>query len=139
MDTKFEDIVSEIKKTVDLFPDNIAIIEDGIPTLSYSQMWEDATCIANRLKEQCDSSEYVTVELPKSSRYICAILGCWMAGKAFVPIGKDLPDSRKRYIEETVDTNLSITEYNYDDFFKSQPIDSVETLTASTPAYDHPC
>lgn len=135
MDTKFEDIVSEIKKTVDLFPDNIAIIEDGIPTLSYSQMWEDATCIANRLKEQCDSSEYVTVELPKSSRYICAILGCWMAGKAFVPIGKDLPDSRKRYIEETVDTNLSITEYNYDDFFKSQPIDSVETLTASTPAY----
>ena len=46
MDTKFEDIVSEIKKTVDLFPDNIAIIEDGIPTLSYSQMWEDATCIS---------------------------------------------------------------------------------------------
>ena len=135
MDTKFEDIVSEIKRTVDLFPENIAIIEDGIPTLTYSQMWEDATCIANRLKEQGNSSEYVTVELPKSNRYICAILGCWMAGKAFVPIGKDLPDSRKRYIEETVDTNLSITEHNYDDFLKSHSIDSVEPITASTPAY----
>lgn len=135
MDTKFEDIVSEIKRIVDLFPENIAIIEDGVPTLTYCQMWEDATCIANRLKEQGNSSEYVTVELPKSSRYLCAILGCWMAGKAFVPIGKDLPDSRKRYIEETVDTNLSITEHNYDDFLRSHPIDSVETITASTPAY----
>lgn len=135
MDTKFEDIVTEIKRAVGLFPDNIAIIEDGIPTLTYSQMWEDATCIANGLKEQGDGSEYITVELPKSGRYICAILGCWMAGKAFVPIGKDLPDSRKRYIEETVDTNLSITEHNYDDFLKSHPIDSAETITASTPAY----
>ena len=135
MDTKFEDIVSEIKRTVDLFPENIAIIEDGIPTLTYSQMWEDATCIANKLKEKSENSEYVTVELPKSGRYICAILGCWMAGKAFVPVGKDLPDSRKRYIEDTVDTPLSITEYNYDVFLKSYPIDSAVTITASTPAY----
>ena len=61
MDTKFEDIVSEIKTTVDLFPENIAIIEDGIPTLTYSQMWIKAACVANRLKEINSSSEYVIV------------------------------------------------------------------------------
>ncbi|MDD5997965.1 MAG: thioester reductase domain-containing protein [Bacteroidales bacterium] len=135
MDTKFEDIVSEIKTTVDLFPENIAIIEDGIPTLTYSQMWGKATCVANRLKEINSSSEYVIVKLSKSSRYIIAILGCWLAGKAFVPIGKDLPDTRKKYIEDIVDTDLSITECNFDDFLKSHPVDRVEKITDSTPAY----
>ena len=112
MDTKFEDIVSEIKRTVDLFPENTAVIEDGIPTLTYCQMWENASCIANRLKQINSTSKYVTIKLPKSSRYITAILGCWIAGKAFVPIGKDLPDTRKKYIEDIVDTDLSITECN---------------------------
>ncbi|MEE1083307.1 MAG: AMP-binding protein [Paludibacteraceae bacterium] len=135
MDTKFEDIVSEIKTTVDLFPENIAIIEDGIPTLTYSQMWVKAACVANRLKEINSSSEYVIVKLSKSSRYIIAILGCWIAGKAFVPIGKDLPDTRKKYIEDIVDTDLSITECNFDDFLKSHPVDRVEKITDSTPAY----
>lgn len=135
MDTKFEDIVSEIKRTVDLFPENTAVIEDGIPTLTYCQMWENASCIANRLKQINSTSKYVTIKLPKSSRYITAILGCWIAGKAFVPIGKDLPDTRKKYIEEIVDTDLSITECNYDDFLKSSPVDCIESITASTPAY----
>lgn len=135
MDTKFEDIVSEIKTTVDLFPENIAIIEDGIPTLTYSQMWGKATCVANRLKEINSSSEYVIVKLSKSSRYIIAILGCWLAGKAFVPIGKDLPDTRKKYIEDIVDTDLSITECNFDDFLKSHPVNHIEKITGSTPAY----
>jgi len=135
MDTKFEDIVSEIKGTVDLFPENIAIIEDGIPTLTYREMWEKAACIANRLKEINSTSEYVTVKLPKSSRYITAILGCWLAGKAFVPLGKDLPDTRIKYIEDIVDTDLCITECNYDDFLESRPVDCIETITASTPAY----
>ena len=135
MDTKFEDIVSEIKRVVGLFPENIAVIEDGVLALTYSQMWENAACIANRLKEIDDSCEYVTIKLPKSNRYICAILGCWLAGKAFVPIGDDLPDSRKMYIEDIVDTNLSISECNYDDLLRSHPIDYVETITASTPAY----
>jgi len=135
MDTKFEDIVSEIKRTVDLFPENIAIIEDGIPTLTYSQMWEKAACVASGLKETNSTSEYVTVKLPKSSRYIIAVLGCWLAGKAFVPLGSDLPDTRRKYIEDIVDTDLSITECNYDDFLKSRPIDCIEAITASTPAY----
>ncbi len=135
MDTKFEDIVSEIKTTVDLFPENIAIIEDGIPTLTYSQMWGKATCVANRLKEINSSSEYVIVKLSKSSRYIIAILGCWLAGKAFVPIGKDLPDTREKYIEDIVDTDLSITECNFDDFLKSHPVNHIEKVTGSTPAY----
>ena len=135
MDTKFEDIVTEIKGTVDLFPDNIAIIEDGIPTLTYRKMWERAACIANRLKEINSTSEYVTVKLPKSSRYITAILGCWIAGKAFVPLGKDLPHTRIKYIEDIVDTDLCITECNYDDFLESRPVDCMETITASTPAY----
>ena len=135
MDTKFEDIVSEIKRTVDLFPENIAILEDGIPTLTYSQMWEKAACVANRLKEINSTSEYVTVKLPKSSRYIIAVLGCWLAGKAFVPLGSDLPETRIKYIEDIVDTDLSITECNYDDFLKSRPIDCIEAITASTPAY----
>lgn len=96
MDTKFEDIVSEIKKAVDLHPENIAVIEDGISTLTYCQMWEKASCVANGLIKRNRTSEYVTVILPKSSQYVIAILACWMAGKAFVPIGEDLPDTRKK-------------------------------------------
>lgn len=135
MDTKFEDIVSEIKKAVDLHPENIAVIEDDISTLTYCQMWEKASCVANGLIKRNRTSEYVTVILPKSSQYVIAILACRMAGKAFVPVGKDLPDTRKKYIEDAVATDLTITEGNFEDFLKSRPVDCVETVTASTPAY----
>lgn len=60
MDTKFEDIVSEIKKAVDLHPENIAVIEDGISTLTYCQMWEKASCVANGLKG--DKTKRIKVE-----------------------------------------------------------------------------
>lgn len=135
MATKFEDIVSEIKRAVDLFPEHTAIMEDGIPTLTYRQMWEKAARVANRLKEADGNAEYVTVRLPKSGRYVIAILGCWLAGKAFVPIGKELPDARKKFIEDSVDTDLSITECNFDDYLKSPPVEGIETVTATTPAY----
>lgn len=95
MDTKFDDIVSEIRQTVERFPDHVAIIEDGINKATYRQLWTNALCVAKKLIASPDNSDFVTIMLPKSERYITALLGCWIAGKAFVPIGDDLPYARK--------------------------------------------
>lgn len=118
-----------------MFPENAAVIEDGVAALTYGRMWENAARIAEGLKQAAEKSDYVTVKLPKSGRYVCAVLGCWMAGKAFVPIGNDLPESRVGYIEEAVGTDLSITESNYDDFLKWAPLGCAAPIAAATPAY----
>lgn len=132
---KFEDIVSELRKAVAQYPDNIAIIEDAVSTLTYKEMWQHASRIAAGLCSVQSASSYVIVDLPKSIRYIVSVLGCWIAGKAFVPLGPDLPESRKEYIKNQVDTDIHITADSYQSFLANKGCERPVTLLPDTPAY----
>ncbi len=135
MDTKFEDIVSEISQTVLQYPDNIAIVENGSPVMTYKQLWENALRMAGGLTGKDSAADYALVELPKSAGYIVSILGCWIAGKAFVPIGPDLPQARSAYIKSLVNTDLLINESSYAALLDSAPAEHMANITADTPAY----
>ncbi len=135
MDTRFEHIVSEIERAVSRYPENIAIIENGGLTMTYSRLWEQASRLAEGLLRRKSASDHVIIELPKSARYIVSVLGCWMSGKAFVPIGPDLPYSRKEYIKDVVETDTLITPSTYPELLDHSPLERVVPLRPSTPAY----
>lgn len=135
MDTKFEDIVSEIRQVVRKYPDNYAIIEDGVPAVTYQELWTQSLCFAAGLREACCDSEYVLIQLPKSCKYIVAVLGCWLARKAFVPLGLDLPQSRMQHIVSQINSKLLITTDSFESFLSEQPIAEIVPLQPESVAY----
>ena len=46
--------------------------------------------------------------MPKSAEYVTALLACWMAGAAFVPVDPGLPAERRRFILRTADPKVLI-------------------------------
>ncbi len=135
MDTRFEDIISEIKQAVEKYPTHVAIVEDAVTTMTYQELWNHSLCFAEGLHHKCNDSEYVILELPKSTQYIVALLGCWMIGKAFIPLGSDLPEFRKEYIKSQVKNFAHVTLDTYPSFLSQNPLELTSALRPDTPAY----
>lgn len=87
------------------YPDNIAVTEDSHRCATYAQLWDRASRVAEYLRRNAASQPFIGLQMPKSISYIIGLLGVWMADKAFIPIGNDLPTARQRHIIE--DANLS--------------------------------
>ena len=133
MDTRFEDIVTEIRQAVRQYADHVAVVENGVPTLTYQQLWHQSLCLAEGLRSY--DAGYVMVELPKSATYLVAVLGCWMVGKAFIPLGPDLPASRREDIKRQVRHFVHITPDSYPSLLARQPLALTVALRPDTPAY----
>ena len=58
---------------------------------------------------QIKPDEFVALYLDKTDSIISLILGMWKSGAAFVPIDKDYPDERVRFIVSDSTTRLIIT------------------------------
>ncbi len=135
MDTRFEDIVSEIRQAVSLYAGHVAVVENGVPTMTYQEWWHDASCLAEGLRSKYADAEYVIVELPKSASYVVSLLACWMTGKPFVPLGADLPAQRKDDIKRQLRNYVHLTADTYSSFLSPQPLAQTVPLQPDTPAY----
>lgn len=88
---KFIDIVNQ-------FPNAVAIQDKG-RAVTYRELATSAAGIGEDLKSKGATAEtLVALELEKSADYITAMLGCWYAGAAFVPLPPSLPQERRDYI-----------------------------------------
>lgn len=80
------------------YPDHEAIIEDGRCTMTYIHLWQSALRVATYLNRNAGDDPFIGLRMRKSTAYIVSLLGVWMSGRAFVPIGLDLPEDRQKYI-----------------------------------------
>lgn len=94
--------ITEFKKIVKKYGNNNAIITDGTNTLTYKDLYAKAIKISKLIPP----NSLVAVHVNKSSDYICAILGVWLAGSAFVPLLPDLPQKRKLSILKDCNPNI---------------------------------
>ena len=108
MDTKANDILSVLHGIILKYPEQVAVVEGGKDVLTYQQLWSQALRVAGHVETNGGNSPFVGLKLPKSASYIVSMIGCWMAGKAFVPIGTDLPKARQEYILRHADISLCI-------------------------------
>ncbi|MDD9900250.1 MAG: amino acid adenylation domain-containing protein [Alphaproteobacteria bacterium] len=118
---KFSDIVAQ-------YPEAIAI-EDGDKHITYATLAERAGQIGAHLRGQGAGPETpVALEMEKSADYITAMLGCWHAGAAFVPLPPSLPQQRRDHIMKHADIRHTLTSY---DLEKIQSHDNTPPATLS--------
>ena len=98
MGTDCSDILSVLQHICQTYPGQAAVVEGDNIVLSYQRLWQQALRVAQYVKCNCGEGSFVGLNLPKSAAYVVGMIGCWMAGKAFVPIGTDLPLARQRFI-----------------------------------------
>ncbi|MBQ3753963.1 MAG: thioester reductase domain-containing protein [Prevotella sp.] len=108
MDTSDNDILSVLQHVCQTYPEQTAVAEGDSVMFSYRQLWRQALQVAEYVKCNCSEGSFVGLNLPKSAAYIVGMIGCWMAGKAFVPIGTDLPPARQRFIRDHADIKLCL-------------------------------
>lgn len=109
------DILSVLQGICRKYPDHAAVVEGDNQTLTYRQLWQQSLCVAEYVKRKGGDGPFVGLNLPKSASYIVGMIGCWMAGKAFVPVGIDLPPARQRDIIHHADISLCLDAGIYDD------------------------
>lgn len=102
-------ILEYLSEIVEKHGENIAVEEEGRIIYTYQQLWEAATSISNFIRYTSSGSEIIALNMEKSGYYIASLLGTWMAGKYFLPIGTDIPESRKQYILNKTKTDLILT------------------------------
>ncbi|MCB0328043.1 MAG: thioester reductase domain-containing protein [Bdellovibrionales bacterium] len=89
---RFEEVVKR-------FPDETAILWHGVPYFSFSELRERARGFASVLEAHGVNEEgIVALHLKKSPHFIVAVLGCWYARAAFLPLEPCWPKLRKERI-----------------------------------------
>ena len=135
MDTNCNDILVVLNKVCRAYPEHDAIVENGSKAMSYRQLWEKAQRMATFLRIQSSDSRFIGISLLKSAAYVVSMMGCWMAGKAFVPIGLDLPIARRKYILEHADIDVCIDEEAYKAAMDCAMAETIADNHSEDPAY----
>ena len=135
MDTKCNDILFVLQHICQTYPEQAAVVEGDNVTLSYQQLWQQALCVAEYVECNCGEGPFVGLNLPKSAAYIVGMIGIWMAGKAFVPIGTDLPPARQRFIRDHADIKLCLDKETFREVISSPTATTIASCHPQAPAY----
>ena len=109
------DILAVLHHACMTYPEHAAIVEGDNTVLTYNQLWQQALHVATYIRSHGGDGPFIGLHLPKSTAYIVSMIGCWMAGKAFVPIGTDLPTARRKFIIDHAGIRLILDAGTYDE------------------------
>ena len=98
-------IVAEFEKIVELYPENIAVI-DSNNSLTYSELNYKANFLAKKILELNVESEIIAFSLKRSSDIIVAILAILKSGHTYMPIDPDYPIDRINFMLENSNTKI---------------------------------
>lgn len=92
-------------ETADRFPGHIAVLTDGTKAATYQELKDRAQSIAAIIPK----GGLVALNIEKSADYIAALLGCWLAGAAFMPLDPALPPERRDFILDDAGPDVILT------------------------------
>jgi len=91
-------------------PDQTAIIAPD-RTLSYSQLYQEATQVAHWLRANGASpNQLVAVVMDKGWEQVVAVMGILISGAAYLPIDPELPTERQHYLLAQGEVQLVLTQ-----------------------------
>lgn len=100
-------------------PEAIALTTGAGERYSYDQLYARATQLAAELADRGVGPEQaVALMLPRSSRFLIAILAVLAAGGAYVPVDVKLPDKRVKSILRQANPVLILSECQYADLLE---------------------
>lgn len=89
----------------DKYSGYIAVLTDGAEVVTYQELKNQALIIAATLPK----GGLIALNIEKSSDYLAALLGCWFASAAFMPLDPALPPERKDFILADAKPDLILT------------------------------
>ncbi|MCB9765433.1 MAG: AMP-binding protein [Alphaproteobacteria bacterium] len=84
-------IIDRLQAVARRWPDAVAVEDRGQP-LTYAVLVERAARLAATLR----GCEAVAIDLPRSADQVIAVIACWWAGAAAVPLSEGLPQELKQ-------------------------------------------
>ncbi|MBS2036321.1 AMP-binding protein [bacterium] len=79
----------------DRYRNHLVALEWGEQKLTYAELWERVERVAGGLAQSgVGPDSLVGLNFPKSPEYVVALLACWWAGAAFLPLDAGLPPQR---------------------------------------------
>lgn len=108
-------LVSELfHKAYETYPTNIAIA-DEFGTLTYKEAYQQAACIAKKMKEIVSQSVHkeIGIFLGKGRKSILAIIAAVMNNYAFLPFDVSAPIEDVKYCVNNVQLQLVVTETDW--------------------------
>ncbi len=107
-------ILHYLEEQVARTPGALAIVY-GDTRLSYRELWQKASSLANWLRKHhaVQPDDLVAIMLPRSESMIIAILGVLRAGAAWLPIDPEYPKTRKKLMLQDAAVKLLITQAGY--------------------------
>ncbi len=91
------------------FPDKEAIA-DGALSLSYTEVDRISSQVAHFILNNYASENVIAVLLNRSALMVCTLLGIMKAGKAYIPLDPEFPESRLQYIVENSEARHLISD-----------------------------
>ncbi len=103
-------ILQLIAENCSLSPERIALCDQS-QSINYAAMWQQAKLFRDAVKAaRITEGATVGLCLQRSVHTVTSILGCWMAGCAYVPMDPSFPEERLSAIAEEADLAIVITD-----------------------------
>lgn len=132
---KKDNFLYRFEQIVQKYPGHTAVLEDGSISITYQELHLRALKIAAFLKANT-AGDVIGIEIKKSGAYICVVLGCWYANKAFIPIDLKMPSTRKSFIIKDSNASFVLNDQSYEEALGYSPL-QIQSLNfeQNTPAY----
>ncbi|MDR0964075.1 MAG: amino acid adenylation domain-containing protein [Clostridium sp.] len=130
-------VLCYLEKTVIEYGNRIAV-EDGIKTVTFTELYHDAVRISHRIscRNPSQSSCPILVFLPKCTDAIIAFLAVLYSGNFYVPCDVRAPKERLRKIVDTLNPAAILTTKNLANRILDLGIDRERLLLLDTPTCD---
>lgn len=102
-------VVEYLTKTVAAFPNKIAV-HDEKEEIAFSQLWQNATSIANALQNRVPPRQPIGVYIPKGCKMVTSFAAINMAADFYVPLDTKSPAQRIASILTTLGAKVVITD-----------------------------
>ncbi len=114
------------KKIVGQYPNKLAV-SDNLNKLSYLELDEKSNQLANFIESQIGAgiNKKIAICLKRDTNLIIAILAIVKTGAAYLPIDPDYPDARIKYILQSANPDLILTNSWFSNIFKKDMIENV--------------
>lgn len=102
-------VIEYLSKTATAFPSKIAV-HDEKEEITFSQMWQNATSIANALQNRVAPRNPIGVYIPKGCKMVTSFAAINMAADFYVPLDTKSPTQRVASILTTLEAKVVITD-----------------------------
>lgn len=96
-----ESLVEMLRESVGAYPDAVAIVEIGGPSLTYRELWKQAARVAGGLRDQgVARGDRVGIRLPNGIDWVLAFWGTLLGGAVAVPINTRFANEEVAFVLE---------------------------------------